>query len=78
MPSFCPLLSACPRDCLLYTSKKILDEVKTVTYRDLNSILKEMDRELTKGALSTEGFGKYFWDNCRDEALAETVREILK
>ena len=52
--------------------------MKTVTYRDLNSILKEMDRELTKGALSTEGFGKYFWDNCRDEALAETVREILK
>ena len=43
-----------------------------------DSILKEMDRELTKGALSTEGFGKYFWDNCRDEALAETVREILK
>ena len=59
-------------------NKKILDEVKTVTYRDLNSILKEMDRELTKGALSTEGFGKYFWDTCRDEALAETVREILK
>lgn len=59
-------------------NKKILDEVKKITYRDMGSILREMDRELTKGALSTEGFGKYFWDNCKDQALAEVVKEILK
>lgn len=58
-------------------NKRILDEVKTVTYRDINDILKEMDRELTKGALSTAGFDKYFWDNCKDETIKNTVKEIL-
>lgn len=59
-------------------NKKILDEVKDVTYRNLNVILKEMDRELTKGALSTKGFEKYFWENCKDRELRKTVEEILK
>ncbi|MBO5302857.1 MAG: RpiB/LacA/LacB family sugar-phosphate isomerase [Lachnospiraceae bacterium] len=58
-------------------NKKILDEVKKVTYQDINVILKAMDRELTKGALSTEGFDKYFWDNCKDETIKATVKEIL-
>lgn len=59
-------------------NKKILDEVKTVTYRDLGSILKELDRELVKGALSTKGFGEFFWDNCQDEGLKAVVKEILQ
>lgn len=59
-------------------NKKILDEVKDVTYRNLNVILKEMDRELTKGALSAKGFEKYFWENCKDQELRKTVEEILK
>lgn len=59
-------------------NKKILDEVKKVTYRDLGSVLKELDQELVKGALSTKGFDEFFWDNCRDEALKEVVKEILK
>lgn len=58
-------------------NKRILDEVKTVTYRDINDILREMDRELTVGALSTAGFDKYFWDNCQDETIRNTVKEIL-
>lgn len=59
-------------------NKKILDEVKKVTYRDLGSILKELDRDLVKGALSTKGFDEFFWDNCKDEELKEVVAEILK
>lgn len=59
-------------------NKKILDEVKKVTYRDLGSILKELDQELVKGALSTKGFGEFFWDNCQVEELKEVVKEILK
>lgn len=59
-------------------NKKILDEVKKVTYRDLGSILKELDQELVKGALSTKGFGEFFWDNCKDEGLKKVVEEILK
>ena len=37
-------------------NKKILDEVKKVTYREFTDILMEMDRELVKGALAGEHF----------------------
>lgn len=59
-------------------NKKILDQVKLVTYRDLNEILMELDPDLVKGALSTAGFNRYFWGNCRDERLAETVRALME
>lgn len=32
-------------------NKRILDEVKKVTYKDLPTILKELDRDLVRGAL---------------------------
>lgn len=58
-------------------NKKILDEVKTVTYQKLDVILKSIDQELVKGALATAGFEKYFWDNCKDDGLKAVVKEIL-
>lgn len=58
-------------------NKKILDEVKAMTYRDMAEILTSIDRELVKGALSTEGFAKYFEANCRDEKLKAAVQEVL-
>lgn len=59
-------------------NKKILDEVKKHTYTDLVTILKNLDRELVKGALSGEKFRKYFFENCKDEQIAECVKEILQ
>lgn len=32
-------------------NKRILDEVKKVTYKDLPTVLKELDRDLVRGAL---------------------------
>jgi len=58
-------------------NKKILDEVKKVTHRDLVSILKDLDPELAKGALSGEKFAELFYPNCKDEAIAAAVRELL-
>lgn len=58
-------------------NKKILDEVKKVTYRDLTDILKEIDRELVRGALAGEHFQEYFFKNCKNEKMAECVKEIL-
>lgn len=58
-------------------NKRILDQVKKVTYQDLETILKGVDRELTIGALSTEGFDRYFWDNCQNESIKNVVKEIL-
>ena len=58
-------------------NKKILDEVKAVTHKDLVTILKELDHELVKGALSGEHFTKHFFADCKDDDIADCVREIL-
>lgn len=58
-------------------NKKILDEVKTVTYRDICDILKELDRDLTVGALSGEHFKEYFYRDCKDEKIKAVVKELI-
>lgn len=58
-------------------NKKILDEVKLHTYRDMAEILTSIDRELAKGALATEGFKKYFEANCKEEKIRAAVQEVL-
>lgn len=58
-------------------NKRILDEVKKVTYRDFLSILKEIDQELLKGAVSGKKFAEYFFADCKDDAIAEYIRSIL-
>lgn len=58
-------------------NKKILDEVKKVTYRDLTDILKELDQDLVKGALSGEKFQELFFKDCKCEKIAACVKEIL-
>ncbi|MDY3919521.1 MAG: RpiB/LacA/LacB family sugar-phosphate isomerase [Candidatus Limivivens sp.] len=58
-------------------NKKILDEVKKVTYRDLTDILKELDQELVKGALSGEHFRELFFRDCRCDRLAACVKDLL-
>ena len=58
-------------------NKRILDEVKKVTHRDMVSILEDLDQELAKGALSGANFSKLFYPNCKDEKIADAVRQVL-
>lgn len=58
-------------------NKKILDEVKLVTYRKLTDILPELDRELVKGALSGEKFAELFFASCKDDKIADCVKALL-
>lgn len=58
-------------------NKKILDAVKEVTHVDMPTILRKLDRELVKGALAGDTFKEYFFANCKDEAIAEAVKEVL-
>lgn len=58
-------------------NKKILDEVKKVTYRDMVTILGELDPELVKGAVSGEKFSELFFANCKCDKMAEAVKKIL-
>ena len=58
-------------------NKKILDGVRTVAFRDLSEILKDLDRDLVKGAFAGEHFAEYFFPACKDEKLAATVKELM-
>lgn len=58
-------------------NKKILDEVKKVTYTDLVTILENLDQDLVKGALSGEKFEEYFFADCQCETIAAIVKKIL-
>ena len=58
-------------------NKRILDEVKKVTHRDMVSILQDLDQNLAKGALSGANFSKLFFPNCKDEKIADAVRQVL-
>ena len=58
-------------------NKKILDEVKKVTHQDIMTILKNIDQELLKGAVSGEGFQKYFFANCKNDDIANYIRKVL-
>lgn len=58
-------------------NKKILDEVKKVTHTDMLTILKNLDQELLKGAVSGERFKEYFFADCKCDKIAEYVKSIL-
>lgn len=58
-------------------NKKILDEVKKVAYYDLITILKNIDQDLLKGAISGEKFSEYFFENCKDDEIKEYIKGLL-
>jgi ribose 5-phosphate isomerase RpiB len=58
-------------------NKKILDEVKTHTYRKLTEILPELDRELVKGAFAGARFEELFFEGCKDQEIADCVRSLM-
>ncbi|MGI5058899.1 RpiB/LacA/LacB family sugar-phosphate isomerase [Treponema pectinovorum] len=59
-------------------NKKILDSVREVAFKSFTEILKNLDRDLVKGSFAGEHFAEYFFRDCKDEKIAETVKEILK
>lgn len=58
-------------------NKKILDEVKKVTHHDMITILRNLDQELLKGAVSGERFQEYFFANCQDDEIAAYIKQVL-
>ena len=63
---------------MLQRNKKILDEVKKVTHKDMVTILKELDPELLKGAVSGEKFKEYYFNNCKCKEIEACIRAILE
>src|SRR5699024_1630548 len=58
-------------------NKKILDGVKALAYRDLCDILRELDRDLVKGAFAGAHFAEYFFPACKYEPIAVCDKEFM-
>lgn len=58
-------------------NKKILDEVKKVTHTDMITILKNIDQDLLKGAVSGEKFKELFFANCKNDEINDYIKSIL-
>ena len=58
-------------------NKKILDEVKKVTHQDIMYVLKNIDRELLKGAVSGAKFSELFFKDCKNNEIAEFLKSIM-
>lgn len=57
-------------------NKRILDDVKTVTHKDMLTILKEIDQDFLKETISGEQFKELFYPNCKDHEISEYLKNI--
>ena len=57
-------------------NKKILDEVKKVTYKPLIQILKEIDQDFLKSTIAGAHFDEYFYANCKDDEIAAYLKSL--
>lgn len=58
-------------------NKKILDDVKKITYTNFLDILKNIDRELLLGTIKSTKFKEYFLLNSKDEEITKFIRSLL-
>lgn len=54
----------------------ILAGVKKIAYRPFIDVLKDMDKDFVKRAISSEHFAEYFYPNCRDQEIADYLRSL--
>lgn len=59
-------------------NKKILDEVKKVTYKDMKTILQEIDSKLLYDTINTKQFKENFFKYAQDGEIKEIIKNILK
>ena len=58
-------------------NKKILENVHKVTYRDMLSILKEMDQGFLKETLAEETFPELFFKQCEKGEISDYIHSVL-
>lgn len=58
-------------------NKKILDEMKNITYKPLLEILKEIDQQFLKETVDYMEFKELFFKSSKDESINEYLRKLL-
>lgn len=57
---------------------RILNEMKAITYKDLLSILKEIDQAFLRETISGTHFQTYFFAHCQNEEIASYLKGVLE
>lgn len=57
-------------------NKKILDKVRAAAFKPLTEILSSIDADLVKGAVAGEHFDEYFFADCKDQEIADFVKNL--
>ena len=65
------------RAAIMAKNRGILAELKASSCHDMLTVLKTVDRDLLKAAISGERFEEYFISNAKDEAITDYVKSVL-
>lgn len=65
------------RAAIMAKNRNILKELKSASCHDMLTVLKSVDQDLLKSAISTKGFADHFFANAKDEAIADYLKGVL-
>ena len=60
------------------TNKKILDDIRSITIKDMMTILKNIDQEFLKKTIDNEYFKENFFKNSKDEEMNAYLKSVLE
>ena len=59
-------------------NKKILDDIKKITHKDMLTILKQIDQEFLYQTINREQFRKHLFENAEDGEIKDYIRKVLE
>ena len=65
------------RAAVMAKNRGILSTVKAAACHDMLTVLKAVDQDLLKAAISGERFSEYFFANCQDDEIADFLKGVL-
>jgi ribose 5-phosphate isomerase RpiB len=65
------------RAAIMAKNRGILKELKLASCKDMVTVLKSVDQELLKAAVSGEKFKDLFFANCQDDAIGSYVKRLV-
>lgn len=65
------------RAAIMAKNRTILKDVKAAATKDMLSVLKDVDQDLLKAAVSGEKFKDYFFANSQDEAISDYLHGVV-
>lgn len=64
------------RAAVMAQNRSILKDVKAAACHDMLTVMKSVDQDLLKAAISGERFAEYFFANAQDDAIVDYVKSL--